>query len=145
MSNPFTDPVETANPYAPSKPAEFAHQHTNPLFVPGLLILLGSLFWAFYMVAAIAIMLSPNGPLRGEELAYIRVSTGISYAAMFVLTLIAAAGAIAMMRLKWKALAWTGCIIGMLPMFGPCFGMTLPLAIWALILLRRSEVNASFS
>jgi hypothetical protein len=145
MTNPFRDPPEPANPYAAPKGQNVAAQGANPLFIPGLLFLLGSLFWSLYMVTGVAFMLSPNGPLHGEQFAYIRIGSAVSYALMFVLALIAAAGAVAMMMLKWKWLAWTGCIVGMLPMFGPCFGLTIPIAIWVLVLLRRPEVIARFT
>jgi hypothetical protein len=32
----------------------------------------------------------------------------------------------------------------MIPLFGPCFGLTLPLGIWLLLILRRPEVQRSF-
>lgn len=144
MTNPFHDLPESSNRYqTPSGPSD--SECPNPLFIPGLLILLNSLFWSLYMVAGMAFVFSPNGPFHGEELAYVRIGSAVSYGLMFVLSLITAGGAIAMMRLKWKVLAWTGCIVGMLPMFGPCFGLTLPLAIWVLVLLRRPNVDARFS
>ncbi len=145
MTNPFSDPPASANPYAAPKTPELAEHRANPLFVPGLLMVLGSLFWSLYLVMAIAIMLAPSGPLQGEELAFVRVTTGVSYVVMIITSLIAGFGAVAMMRLKWKGLAWTGCILGLLPVFGPCFGLTIPIAIWVLVLLRRPEVDARFS
>ena len=92
-----------------------------------------------------AFVWSPGGPLHDEELAYVRIGSAVGYGLMVVLALIAAAGAVAMMTLKWKWLAWAGCIVGMLPLFGPCFGLTIPIAIWVLVLLRRPEVDVRFS
>jgi hypothetical protein len=75
----------------------------------------------------------------------IRTTSLISYCVMVVANAVFIAGAIAMLRMQAKWLAWTGCILGMVPIFGPCFGFAIPLAIWCLILLRRPEVDARFS
>lgn len=139
------DPLEKPNPYEVPPGSGISAARPNPLFIPGIIILLNSLFWALYLVVSLSLMLSPNSPMQGEDLAYVRTASTVSYGLMFLCALTVAAGAVAMMTLKWKWLAWTGCILGMLPVFGPCFGLTIPIAIWVLVILRRPEVSTRFS
>jgi membrane protein YdbS with pleckstrin-like domain len=96
------------------------------------------------MLATLAMVLAPNGPFSGDELASMRPVLVISYSAMFLICAVCVAGAIAMLRMKPKWLAWAGTILALLPLFGPCLGLTIPLGIWLLLVLRRSDVNASF-
>ena len=144
MAHSFGERPETANPYqAPTEPS--STESPNPLFIPGIILLLDALFWLLYILMSLAVMLSPNSPMQGDELAFVRTTSTVGYGLMFVLSLIAAAGAVAMMSLRWKWLAWTGCIVGLLPIFGPCFGLTIPIAVWALVLLRRPGINVRFT
>jgi hypothetical protein len=68
----------------------------------------------------------------------------VSYSVMFLICVVCIAAAVAMLRMKSKWLAWTGTILSLLPLFGPCLGLTIPLGIWLLLLLRRRDVDASF-
>ena len=145
MSNSFDELPETSVPYQAGNLPSVSPQSSNPLFIPGIIFLLDSLFWLLYIMLGMASLCSSYGPFRGEESAFIRIELAVSYALMFVVSLVAVAGAVAMMMLKQKWLAWTGSIVGMLPLFGPCFGLTIPIAIWALVLLRRREVSARFT
>jgi hypothetical protein len=147
-SNPFTDRSDGSNPYAASgsvpgdvKPAQLA---ARALFLPAIFLLVVSVFWALYMVMALAMILSPQGLFRDEGHEFIWVSSLVSYCIIFLASLVSIAAAIAMLRMQPKWLAWTGAILALVPMFGPCMGLTIPLGIWALVILRRPEVNASF-
>ncbi|MGE3805024.1 MAG: hypothetical protein AB7K24_10165 [Gemmataceae bacterium] len=50
-----------------------------------------------------------------------------------------------MCRLKSYRLALTGSILAMLPCCGPCFGLSAPIGLWALIMLRLPDVRGSFT
>ena len=97
-----------------------------------------------YMVATLALVLAPQGPFSDGAIASMRPMLIASYLAMVVISVICVAGAIAMLRMRPKWLAWTGTILALLPMFGPCLGLTIPLGIWLLMVLRRADVDASF-
>jgi hypothetical protein len=143
MSNPFSDQNSPANPYASPASASGPDARANALFIPSLAFLVLAVFWTLYMLAACVMVASPDGPFRAMTPA-IRTMTLISYCLMVVVNVIFIAGAVAMIRRRPKWLAWTGCILGLLPIFGPCMGLTIPLGIWCLVLLRRPEVDASF-
>jgi len=54
-------------------------------------------------------------------------------------------GAIRMMALKNYALAFTGCVLSVIPCITPCCGIiTLPFGIWALVVLNRHDVKTQF-
>jgi hypothetical protein len=53
-------------------------------------------------------------------------------------------GAIAMIRRRNIALAWGAVIGSLIPLCGPCAGLSIPAAIWALILLRKPGVQLAF-
>jgi len=58
--------------------------------------------------------------------------------------LLAILGSIAMIRRKQIGTAWTGAVSATFPLCGPCFGLSIPFAIWAIVLLQRPSVAASF-
>jgi len=68
------------------------------------------------------------------------------YVAQLVLSAFTFFGALQMKSLQNYWLAVTGVIVGSLPCCGPCFGcLTLPLGIWALIvLLGNDDVKKAF-
>lgn len=54
-------------------------------------------------------------------------------------------GALKMKNLQSYGLAMTAAIISIIPCCGPCYCLGIPVGIWALIVLRKPEVRASFS
>jgi hypothetical protein len=116
----------------------------NPLFVPALLLLVLEIFWALYVTSAVMIVLSPTGYFQDypQRMKMMMVS---SYVVMLLTAIVSIGGPIAMLNRRWKWLAWTGCVLALVPMFGPCGGLALPLGIWCLALLRRPDVNAGFA
>ena len=58
--------------------------------------------------------------------------------------LLTVVGAIAMIRRKQAGLAWAGAVAAIIPLCGPCFGLSIPFAIWAMVLLQRPAVAAVF-
>jgi len=53
-------------------------------------------------------------------------------------------GSVAMIARKQLGLAWAGAVTGLFPFCGPCLGLSIPFAIWAIVLLQRSAVVAAF-
>lgn len=108
------------------------------------MLLIASILWFVYLLIAVAVLLGPGGVYGQAEDAMIYSMMAISLGAMLIAAATSIAGAVAMLthRLKW--LAWTGCVLALIPMFGPCYGLTIPIAVWCVILLRRPEVNAAF-
>jgi hypothetical protein len=53
-------------------------------------------------------------------------------------------GAAAMLDRKRYKLAYTSVICLIVPILGPCFGLTLPLDCWLLVLLRRPSIRDTF-
>lgn len=54
------------------------------------------------------------------------------------------AGAISMIRRKSYRLSLIGAACLLVPLWGPCFGLTLPIGIWSLAILLRKPVRDSF-
>ena len=55
------------------------------------------------------------------------------------------AAALSMMRMRWYPLAIAGSVLAMIPVVSPCCLLGLPLGIWSLVVLLRSDVRRSFS
>ncbi|WP_246357910.1 hypothetical protein [Pyxidicoccus fallax] len=54
-------------------------------------------------------------------------------------------GALKMRGLQSYGLATTASILALIPCCGPCTCLGIPLGIWALVMLRKPEVRASFT
>lgn len=141
--NLFSETLSAQNPYASPNAAPGAKVRRNALFVPSLIFLVFAIAWELYVLAACALVFSPNGPFASMD-SGMRFTTLSIYVLMLLANALFIPGAVAMLRMRPKWLAWTGCILGLVPMFGPCMGLTIPLAIWCLILLRRPDVDAQF-
>jgi hypothetical protein len=55
------------------------------------------------------------------------------------------AGGISMLTLRLYGLSVAGSIIALIPTVGPCCILSLPFGIWALVVLSRSHIRASFN
>ena len=143
-TEPFADQSQGANPYA--SPAASGHETsaTNPLLVPAIILLVLWTPWALYLLFLVVLFIILPEPFRSSSFADQQVMLVTSYSLMSVVNVLSIAGAVAMLRSGPKWLAWTGAILGVVPLFGPCFGLTLPIAIWTIVLLRRPDVNARF-
>jgi hypothetical protein len=141
--NQFSEKDETGNPYVRSAvPEDF--RRSNPLFIPAIIMLPTAICWELYVLLALATSLIPNSPFRNTD-DMVLVLLRIAYFLMVVANSLFIAGNIAMLRMRPKWLVWTGCLIGLIPLFGPCMGLTIPVAIWTLVLLSRPDVNARLS
>jgi hypothetical protein len=59
----------------------------------------------------------------------------------FAITLLVVFGGVAMLKQKAWALALVASILTMIPCFGPCCGLGIPIGVWALIVLMKPEVR----
>lgn len=144
LQNPFSEAREQANPYASPPVSPSLDDRPNPLFLPAIILLPVAICWELYVLITFATVFVPEGPFANLD-PMIRTELKFSYLLMLVANGFFIAGTVAMLRLRSKSLAWTACVIGLVPLFGPCMGLTIPLAIWCLVLLRRPGVGASFS
>lgn len=62
-----------------------------------------------------------------------------------LISLLVVAGGIAMLNQKLWALALVASILTMIPCFGPCCGLFLPIGVWALIVLMKPEVKQAMA
>jgi hypothetical protein len=62
-----------------------------------------------------------------------------------IASLLAIAGAIAMLRLKIYNLAVGGCVVALVPAISPCCVLGVPFGIWGMIVLNDREVKRAFS
>jgi len=59
----------------------------------------------------------------------------------FAITILVVVGGVAMLKKKGWALALVASILTMIPCFGPCCGLFLPIGVWSLIVLMKPEVK----
>ena len=59
----------------------------------------------------------------------------------FVTSILVVVGGVAMMKQKGWALALIASILAMIPCFGPCCGIFLPIGVWSIIVLMKAEVR----
>jgi hypothetical protein len=74
------------------------------------------------------------------------VKLNIIFASLFVLlSLFQAIGGVAMMRMRGYSLAVIGAAVGMINCNTGCCLLSIPIGIWALIILMQSDVKANFT
>ena len=64
--------------------------------------------------------------------------------AMIAFQAIASCGALCMILRKTYPLAVAGAVVSLIPLCGPCLGLSIPFGIWALVLLLRPEIKSAF-
>ncbi|NND99744.1 MAG: hypothetical protein HKN47_20690 [Pirellulaceae bacterium] len=137
--NPYTPTAETGGP-PPSG--------SNPLLIPAIFLIVFASLTVFGGVVQLA-QVATNGvpqPANQDPAQAAGFTIGFWSSAILipVMNLVVVAGGIAMLRRKAYALAMSGAICGVVPICGPCLVLGIPFAIWALVLLNKPEVKASF-
>lgn len=61
------------------------------------------------------------------------------------ITLLVIVGGLRMMSMKGWWLGLTAAILAMIPCFGPCCGIGLPIGLWALFVLMKPDVKQAFT
>jgi len=94
---------------------------------------------------AMGIGFAPPPELDGPGLIGFRVGQIGGIVVQLGCQIVTVVGAIAMIRRKYIGHAWAGAVCSLVPICGPCIGFSIPLAIWAILLLRKPSVKAAFA
>lgn len=124
------------------------------LMVAAGLNVLMSLYWIFSGLNAtlnsgqITKELKNNPQVNADQFTTMMNAFGVGFVLWGVLGLLCAAvivfAGIKMKSLQAHGLAMTGAVLAMIPCTGPCCFFSLPLGIWALVVLMSPDVKAAF-
>lgn len=130
-------------------PKEASHQVSGPSI--GLLItgILGGIFAVTSLIAefigtGIVSMWGDNLPERYLEFYEGGAAIGSSFVGLLVAAFIIFAG-LKMKDLQQWGLAVAASILAMIPCISPCCVIGLPIGIWCLVVLTRTDVKAAFT
>jgi hypothetical protein len=131
---------EPVNPYAASNLRESAPTNQAGLTIASWIAILCCLTSLALLLFALIVSLPyghPDAPPTVEV---------VSFIGMFMVSpVLGLVGAISTLKRTRYRLAIVGACTLLFPLWGPCFGLTLPLGIWLVVLLRRPDVLASFA
>ena len=126
------------NPYASSQTASEPSSSSSldlPAWIALGCCLISLGLWLLALIVSLPYG-SPNAPPLIEIL---------GFTVMFmVFPTLGLAGAVSMLTRRRYGLCVASACGMMVPILGPCFGITLPLGIWAFVLLRRRPIRESF-
>ena len=148
---PATAPVREAAPRGPrqeSSPDRQLQEARSQVFSPGVaMIVLGivSLLMPLLIPTGTGVLLAMDamrpGDLRGSPFEFpSALFVGLPAVPVGIMMLLAGIG---MVRSRMLEMATMGCIAAMLPC-SPLFLISLPMGIWALLVLRRKDIRAAF-
>lgn len=128
------------NPYASSQIDTEATADPASLNIPAWIAIVccvASLgFWLLALIVSLPYG-HPNAP---------PVIDVVGFTGMFIiLPGLGLAGAVSMLKRKRYPLSLIGASCMVVPLVGPCFGLTLPVGIWAIVLLRNQRIRDSFA
>ena len=128
------------NPYVPLQSDTSPRTDTPQLNVPAWIAIaccIASLgFWLVTLIVSL-----PFGHPNAPPLVQIVGFTGV----FMILPAIGLYGSFVMLKRERYGMALAAASAMMVPILGPCFGLTLPIGIWTFVLLRRDGVRESFS
>ena len=128
------------NPYVPLQSNAALQTNLPRLNVPAWIAIVCCVtslgFWLVSLVVSL-----PFGHPNAPPLVQIVGFTGV----FMVLPAIGLYGSIAMLKRERYGMALAAASAMMVPVLGPCFGFTLPLGIWTIVLLRRDGVRHTFT
>lgn len=128
------------NPYAACEGGAPLQRDGSRLTVPAWIAIACCLVSLGFWLNALAVALPyghPNAPPLIQIVGFL--------GAFMVLPALGLFGSIAMLKRERYGMSVIGAAAMMVPIFGPCFGLTLPIGIWALVVLCKSAVRAEFS
>ena len=131
--------VENANPFSPpSSPAHTTdvQNQTQSLAMTGIVF---CLFTLLYLV--VPIILTTVSVFEAEAPSFV-ISICLL---MMIVPILGFAGSLAILKKRHYRLARLSAICMMTPLVGPCFGLTLPIGLWALVYLNRKDIRQSFA
>ncbi len=130
----------SVNPYLPLQSDTSLRADPPRLNVPACIAIVccvASLgFWLVTLIVSL-----PFGHPNAPPLVQIVGFTGM----FMILPAIGLFGSIAMLKRERYGVALAAASAMMVPILGPCFGLTLPIGIWTIVLLRRDGVRHSFA
>ena len=134
--NPYASPESnTGSPFAGNTVAVPVHDNGNRLdSLSRTIVVICSLWFAMMVVGR---FLDDNPPPLLEMLSFYAI-TGFAPA-------LSLCGALFCLHRKHYPVCVVGAICLVIPILGPCCGLTIPIGIWWLVLLRRPDVFASFA
>ncbi len=141
IDNPFQTPQHSPDPLE-TQPGP----GPNPLLVPAVFLMILSTLFLGYLAFYFVVLIGMPPMFRDssmDDIAWVTSSVivpGVSTAINAAVVL----GAIGMLRLKNYSAARLGAICAVIPLCGPCFVLGIPFGIWALVLMRSPEIQASF-
>jgi hypothetical protein len=149
--NPYSPPQTPGYPPPAAPVGPDAQQTRSRILFPAITLTVVSgiliLVFALDVVLAATGDLRTPGPALGggiEQLITPGFLIGVCLFAM-LLNAFVVFSMIQMMRLRSWGLALAGCIVAALPLSSSaCCLLTLPFAIWAIVVLAKPEVKASF-
>ena len=135
------DPNQTGvNPYVSVQSGTSPRIEPPQLDVPAWIAIVCCVASLGFWLVALTVSL-PFGHPNAPPLIQIVAFTGM----FMVLPAIGLFGSIAMLKRERYGMAVAAASAMMVPVLGPCFGLTLPIGIWAIVLLRRDGVRDTFS
>lgn len=136
-----TNPNQTGpNPYVPLQSNATCQIDAPRLNAPAWIAIACCVTSLGFWLVALVVSL-PFGHPNAPPLIQIVGFTG----AFMLLPAIGLYGSIAMLKRERYEMALAAASAMMVPILGPCFGLTLPVGIWALVLLRRNGIRNTFS
>lgn len=148
-----TDWMEQANPYS-AMPMDL--QDVDPLRrrVSGKMTQLKVAGGFLIAMAAFTLLLAlPNvivafamrpGNANAAQVAGDLVGRLLFVGVQILLQILTIAGGVALIRGRGIRLAWAGSIAAFIPLCGPCLGLSIPFAIWVVVLLLDPDVKNAF-
>jgi len=146
--NPYQAPADvgSSSPFRPAVPP------IDRVRTPAICLIVMSSLWlvvftgitALYSLILVMSFAEPRfaGP-RGEAVGIISMMIGVGVVGV-VMSVVALMGAVRMKNLRSYGLAMTSAIIMLIPCIWPCWFLSMPFGIWALVVLANGEVRAAF-
>jgi hypothetical protein len=130
----------TVDPYVPLQSHTVLGADSQRFEVPAWIAIaccLASLgFWLVVLIVSLPFG-HPNAPPVVEVVGF----TGV----FMILPAVGLYGSVSMLKRERYGMALAAASAMMVPVLGPCFGLTLPIGIWTFVLLRRDGVHETFS
>ena len=131
---------EPQNPFTSPKTVSRELQNADPLHSLALLGIIFNSFTLLYLVVPLVL----NWTIDNQS-ALPKTVLLIICLLMMVVPAIGLAGSYAMLKRRHYRLSRLTAICMMTPLVGPCFGLTLPIGLWALVYLNRKDVKETFA
>jgi hypothetical protein len=120
--------------------------------LPALALFLVAGFWASALLVLTVVRVvattaaieqgNPGDPIPRETILMVRTTWS---AIMLIASIVIAIGALQMYQLRSRQLAYLAVVLSLIPCIAPCYIGALPFGIWALMVLRRPEVDQAFA